>query len=133
MKTVFADSFYFLALWNPRDTGHPKALAFTQGYRELMLTTDWIVTEVADALAKPPNRARFLRLFRVLQQQTEFTIVPASRMLLDEGIEFYENRPDKEWSLTDCISFVVMTKQDITEALTGDHHFEQAGFAALLK
>jgi uncharacterized protein len=60
-------------------------------------------------------------------------IIPATRALLDDSLAFYESRPDKEWSLTDCISFVVMTKVGITVALTGDHHFEQTGFAALLK
>ena len=133
MRTVFADTFYFLALWNPHDQGHAKALAFTNGYREALLTTDWIVTELADALACPPNRQRFLRFVRLLQQQKELAIVPASRTLLEEGLGFYESRPDKEWSLTDCISFVVMKKEGIVEALTGDHHFEQAGFVALLK
>jgi predicted nucleic acid-binding protein len=133
MRTVFADTFYFLALWNPHDKGHAKALAFTDGYREAMLTTDWVVTELADALARPPNRAKFLRLFRILQTQKELTIIPASRTMLDQGLELYEIRPDKEWSLTDCISFVVMKAEGITEALTGDHHFEQAGFVALLK
>jgi len=48
-------------------------------------------------------------------------------------VELYAERPDKGWSLTDCISFVVMRQQGITQALTGDHHFEQAGFTALLK
>jgi predicted nucleic acid-binding protein len=49
------------------------------------------------------------------------------------GIQLYDSRPDKQWSLTDCISFVVMQDRGIVEALTGDHHFEQAGFTALLK
>jgi len=49
------------------------------------------------------------------------------------GLELYARRPDKSWSLTDCISFVVMTDRGLTEALTGDHHFEQAGFRALLR
>ena len=133
MRTVFADSFYFLSLWNPNDHAHSKAMAFTDGYREAFLTTDWIVTELADALARPPNRQRFLSLYRVLQHQKEFTIIPASRALLEEGINLFENRANKEWSLTDCISFVVMKKEGIDEALTGDHHFEQAGFVALLK
>ena len=133
MRTVFADSFYFLALWNADDRGHAKALAFTSGYREAMLTTDWVVVELGDALARPPNRERFLRLFQVLQQQPELTIIPASRLLLQQGLNLYENRPDKEWSLTDCISFAVMQKEGLTEALTGDKHFEQAGYVALLK
>jgi predicted nucleic acid-binding protein len=60
-------------------------------------------------------------------------IVPPETKLFDQGIEFYQCRPDKAWSLTDCLSFVVMTDLGISEALTGDHHFEQAGFRALLK
>lgn len=52
---------------------------------------------------------------------------------MSQGIELYSQRPDKNWSLTDCISFQVMKSFGITEALTGDHHFEQAGFVALLK
>ena len=49
---------------------------------------------------------------------------------MEEGLGLYESRPDKEWSLTDCISFVVMKKEGIVEALTEDRHFEQAGFVA---
>jgi hypothetical protein len=60
-------------------------------------------------------------------------IIPAEPQLYEEGIALYRARPDKDWSLTDCISFVVMKARGITEALTGDHHFEQAGFVALLK
>ena len=62
-----------------------------------------------------------------------FHIVPASTELLTRGIQFYRERPDKEWSLTDCISFVVMAEKGLSEALTGDRHFEQAGFKPLLK
>jgi predicted nucleic acid-binding protein len=60
-------------------------------------------------------------------------ITPADPKLFDEGVKLFESRSDKEWSLTDCISFVVMQREGIAEALTGDHHFEQAGFVALLK
>jgi predicted nucleic acid-binding protein len=63
MRTVFADTFYFLALWNPQDNAHARAMAFTQGYHETMVTTDWVVTELADALCQGPNRAMFARLF----------------------------------------------------------------------
>ncbi len=94
MSAVFADTFYFLALWNPHDLGHAKALDFTNSYREAYATTDWIVTELADALACPPNRQRFLRLFRVLQQQKEMAIIPASRETLDEGLGLYERSFD---------------------------------------
>jgi predicted nucleic acid-binding protein len=59
-------------------------------------------------------------------------VVAASNSNFQLGSDLYNNRPDKAWSLTDCISFVVMQEHGISEALTGDHHFEQAGFVALL-
>ena len=61
------------------------------------------------------------------------TVIPASSDLLRRGTQLFESRPDKPWSLTDCISFVIMKDQEIQEALTADHHFEQAGFTVLLK
>jgi hypothetical protein len=60
-------------------------------------------------------------------------IVPPTQSLSDQGVELYSERPDKGWSLTDCISFIVMRHHGVTQALTGDHHFEQAGFIALLR
>jgi len=61
------------------------------------------------------------------------TIVEANHELFEHGLDLFGNRPDKSWSLTDCISFVVMQAHGLTEALTADHHFEQAGFVRLLK
>jgi predicted nucleic acid-binding protein len=61
------------------------------------------------------------------------TIVEANRAIYDAGLNLYAQRPDKDWSLTDCISFVVMKRLRLTEALTADKHFEQAGFKVLLK
>ena len=60
-------------------------------------------------------------------------IVPPSDLLFQRGLDLYAARGDKEWSLTDCISFVVMGDHGIADALTGDHHFEQAGFTPLLR
>jgi predicted nucleic acid-binding protein len=134
MKTVFVDTFYFLALLNPSDRAHGKAVAFTSGNTVAMVTTEWVLTELADGLARSRRgRSEFLGTLADLQSDADVMIVPFDRGLLAEGIQLYAARPDKEWSLTDCISFVVMTKQGILEALTGDHHFEQAGFIALLK
>jgi hypothetical protein len=53
--------------------------------------------------------------------------------LFDARVALYGERMDKDWPLTDCISFVVMQREGITDALTGDRHFEQAGFVPLLK
>jgi len=68
-----------------------------------------------------------------VRSNPDIVILPCTDQLLNEGISLYAQRSDKEWTLTDCISFVVLQREGITEALTGDHHFEQAGFLALLK
>ena len=81
---------------------------------------------------------RCVRVFRVCSPRCGL-ILPARSFrqtrqdLFDAGVELYVRRPDKAWSLTDCISFVVMREHGMNEALTGDRHFEQAGFIALLK
>jgi uncharacterized protein len=133
MKPVFADTFYFLALLNQHESSHAKALDFTKSFRGRILTTGWILVELGDGLANPRRRRLFVPMYRDMLAQPDFHIVPCADDLLRQGIDFYDQRPDKEWSLTDCLSFVVMDQQKITDALTGDHHFEQAGFTALLK
>jgi predicted nucleic acid-binding protein len=90
------------------------------------------MTEVGDALAAPGQRDLFLGLLAELQSDPNITIIPATHDLFERGVDLYARRPDKEWTLTDCISFVVMQEHGVTESLTGDHHFQQAGFRALL-
>lgn len=133
MTTYFADSFYYLALLNRDDAKHRAAVALSRDLRGDQVTTAWVLTEVADALAAPNQRGSFLTFLTRLRGNPRVTIVPASQGLFEAGIEFYAQRQDKAWTLTDCISFVTMRRQAIAEALTGDHHFEQAGFTALLK
>lgn len=132
MKTVFADTYYFLALLNAADHAHHKSVAFTSDHRGRLLTTEWVMIELADALASSPRgRAEFLSTRADLIADGGVTMIPCNQALLEAGIELYSRRADKQWSLTDCISFVVMKREGIAEALTGDHHFEQAGFVAL--
>jgi hypothetical protein len=97
-----------------------------------VVTTQWVLTEVADAMAGVPERREVQAKFRLLAEDAGTQIVAASTELFARGLSLYNGRPDKGWSLTDCISFVVMADEGLTEALTGDRHFEQAGFAALL-
>lgn len=91
------------------------------------------MAEVANALGDTRHRPQFPLLLDGLRQSPQAKIIPPDEQLFDDDVELYRNRPDKGWSLTDCISFIVMEREGITEALTGDHHFEQAGFIALLK
>jgi uncharacterized protein len=133
MRPVFADTFYFLALLNACDKAHARAVAFNSSFNGRLVTTAWILTELADALADPSNRPAFLQTLAQLRGDSQVLIVGPDVTSFDDGIALYAARADKEWSLTDCVSFVVMQREGITEALTGDRHFEQAGFVALLK
>jgi uncharacterized protein len=133
MNRVFADSYFFFAILNPHDAAYSKAIEASRKHRGPLVTTAWVLTEVADGLAATPRRTVFHRVLVDLEANKTTLIVPANAETFEKGVELYDARPDKQWSLTDCISFVVMSEEGITEALTGDRHFEQAGFVALLK
>ena len=134
MNVVFADTFFWLAFVNPADSAHSRARAFLTGYPGRLLTMDWVLLEVADGLASSAaGRQRFMLLRADLLADPQVTVVAWRSDLLEDAVRLYGQRPDKQWSLTDCTSFVVMQGAGVTEALTGDRHFEQAGFVALLK
>jgi len=133
MSVVFADAFYFVARLNRRDQHHERVLAFSRNFRGRLLTSDWVLMEVADALAKSDCRARVGEFILQLRQSAGCEIIAETREILDRALAIYGQHADKEWTLTDCTSFVIMRDRGIMEALTQDHHFEQAGFTALLK
>jgi len=133
MTAVFADAFYFVALVNRADQYHRRALTAAQKLREDIVTTEWILAEFADALAASASRRLVGEFIRDLEQDPKVRIVRSSAELFRRGLQLYEERPDKAWYLTDCISFVVMKDELLSYALTGDQHFEQAGFILLLK
>jgi hypothetical protein len=133
MNRVFCDTWFYLAALNPADRNHARALAMSSADRRHRVTTDWVLVEVGDALCRHGNRDVFSQFYQWLHEHSCTTIVPATRQLLSDGVHLYSHRRDKDWPLTDCISFVVMEDEGIRDALTGDKHFEQAGFTALLK
>ena len=133
MSGVFADTSYFIALLNPRDVSHARAIDLTKTRPDSMYTTAWVLTELANFLSRSGDRARFVTTLAALRGDGRTFIVPPGEELFEAGVEYYARRPDKDWSLSDCISFLVMSEHGITLAWTADHHFEQAGFTALLK
>jgi uncharacterized protein len=96
------------------------------------LATEFVLVELANALSSQPYRERCVALIRYLKGEPQQVIVPASAELVQRGLELYSRRRDKEWSLTDCISFLVMDDYGSTQALSTDHHFAQAGYEPLL-
>jgi uncharacterized protein len=133
MSQVFVDTWFYLAALNPADPNHARAVALARADHRHRVTTDWVLVEVGDALARTGNRDVFTGFYDWVRNDSGTTVVPATRRLLEDGVQFYRYRRDKNWPLTDCISFVVMEDEEIRVALTGDRHFEQAGFSALLK
>lgn len=133
MTPIFADSGYYVALLLQNDQAHDRAVEITQRLQSPIITTAWVLTEVANTFSAPRFRGAFVSLLDDLQADPNVRVLAPDAWIFAQGIELYRNRPDKNWSLTDCISFVVIEREGITEALTGDRHFEQAGFKALLR
>jgi hypothetical protein len=133
MKVVFADSFHFLALLNNNERAHRRAILEHRRRWQRIVTTDCVILELGDALCHPRDREDFLALLESLGRDSRIKIVRLTPELLDRGIRRFRDRLDKGWSLTDCISFVVMEEEGIQDVLTGDKHFEQAAFNTLLR
>ncbi len=133
VQDVLADAAFWLALIVSRDQHHQAALAWIDRIEGRIITTEAILLELAGSLAKPDWRFHAIGLINNLRQRVDVEIVPLDTTLFNRSWSLYCERTDKSWSLVDCISFVVMTDHGLQQALTTDHHFEQAGFRALLK
>ena len=132
MSPLFADTSFYIALISDGDAHHERAVELSKQYRRRQITTDYILVEAGNWFARS-NRAAFVQLAADLSADPNTTILPATADLLAKACRLYAERIDKEWSLTDCTSIIAMQEHGLTEALTTDHHFEQAGFRALLR
>lgn len=133
---VFLDSAYVIALAYSTDAHHRQAAEFAGVVslrKTILVTTRAIILEIGNALAKAQVRAAAIKLIGEFQSSQFVRVVPLTEELAGRGWTLFCQRHDKDWSLTDCISFVVMQERRIRQALTSDGHFEQAGFTALLR
>jgi len=134
-RTVFLDTSFVIALENRADPHHERAKALD---RELLnvsgtLTLHWgILLEIGDGYSRLDRRAKGQQLLARFQNEQGYLVHSITEPLLHEAMKLYIGYSDKEWSLTDCISFVLMKQEGVMEALTADAHFLQAGFRALL-
>ena len=134
-SALFLDTAYIYALFNTRDQWHGKA---AEGERKIaaenlpLVTTQFVLTEIANGLSSLKFRRSAVSIIYALQKSAFVKIIPASSELFTKALKLYEQRPDKSWGLTDCASFVAMAENNLTDALTTDEHFRQAGFKALL-
>lgn len=136
MTEVFLDSAYAIALSAPNDQYHKKAEMLAdqleaEGTR--LITTRAVVLEIGNALAKLRYRSAAVDLLDSLEKDPNVEIIPSSEELYNRAFLLYRQHTDKEWGITDCISFIAMQDRCLTDALTTDEHFQQAGFRALLR
>lgn len=135
MRTIFADTSYWVAMTNRRDPWHTAArrVAARIG-RARLVTTDTVFIETMGMFCEsgPAMRKDVVNSIRALLSKADVTVVKQDHALFLQGVDLYEKRPDKGYSLTDCISILVMRERRITDVLTTDHHFTQEGFAVLI-
>jgi predicted nucleic acid-binding protein len=129
MTSAFADTFYFLALLDSREERHVEAAEASRNPELRLITTEWVLAEFGDAYCHPKDRADFVALYRSLVNHPRVKIVAAETRLFQRGVDLFEQRLVSDRLPILCC----MEDEDITQSLTGDKHFEQAGFTALLK
>lgn len=129
--TVFADTFALIAWLNPRDEAHAAVTEYLDRFTGRLVTTEWVLMELADALSAPSARGAVVAFLQAVRRDPLFDVIGYDAEVYQAGFDLFSSRQDKSWSLTDCISFAVMSEHGLAEALTADHHFEQAGFRAV--
>ena len=135
MSTTLVDTAAWIALVNTRDELHDRAkdkMAELRRDNVALVTTEFVLLEVANAFCALAWRGKAVKLINGLRSLPNLKIIEADSSLLSDGWNLYCSRLDKEWSLTDCVSIAVMQAEQINQAFTSDHHFEQAGFIKLL-
>ncbi|MCB0097849.1 MAG: type II toxin-antitoxin system VapC family toxin [Caldilineaceae bacterium] len=133
---VFLDTAYAIALANAIDQFHERAVTVAKELRRQktrLITTRAVLLEIGNALSGQRFRAAAVKLLDALEADPTVGIVTVTDGLYSQALTLYRTRPDKEWGLVDCLSFVVMQERQLTSALTADMHFQQAGFRVLLR
>ena len=133
---VFIDTSYLIAILEPTDDRHEKAKTVSQSLGSIQqITSEMVLTELLNAFC---TRGKFFRqmvlnVLEDLSSDPNIEIIPQSSELFEQACRYYKQRLDKEYSLTDCASMVIMRERGIDKVLTHDHHFQQEGFKALLR
>jgi predicted nucleic acid-binding protein len=130
---ILIDTGFLVALAQPNDALHSRAVAWAKRINQPLIVTEYVLCETIKFHSKRPDRLRGQTLIREITSNPGYTIIDASPRLFLAGFELHRSRLDKDWSLTDCVSFHLIKEHSISEALAYDEHFLQAGFIALLR
>lgn len=130
---ILVDTSFFVATLDRRDALHARARAWSALVDGTLITTEYVLWETADFASATAHRRKAHDLVTEVLASAAFEVVAASSEWTRAGLELYGRRADQTWSLTDCVTLAVMNERAIRRALTYDHHFEQAGYEAMLR
>ena len=130
---IFIYTSHLVALAIRSDALHDRAPAWTKTLAGPFLTTEYVLVEFVNRLFAIPQRPIAHAVLSSLSKNAAISVLSATPKFFQAGLRLHRDRRDKNWSLTDCISFAIMGDAHMSEALTYDQHFEQAGFNALLR
>lgn len=136
MRVVFVDTLYWIAIIRPGDAWQNSARQAREGLGNVILvTTDEVLSEFLNALSRGASglRQQAAKMVRAIMENPNVRVLPQTRDSFRKGLALYEQRTDKQYGLTDCISMCVMRAEGLEEALTNDHHFEQEGLRILIR
>ena len=133
MADVFVDTSFVVALVNKNDQNHRLALDLSRRFTgHGLVTTDAILLEIGNALSRNFKRES-VEIIEDFLTSDDVQVIHLHPALFRKAFDLYKSRSDKVWGLIDCVSFVVMKEIGITDALSADKHFEQAGFNILIR
>lgn len=135
MRTVFADTNYWIALLDPRDGLHVEAHRLSKGLKDSAIaTSEMVLVELLNAFSGRGERSRTIagEFAQAISNNPQVEVVPQSTLHFQAALSLYLRRPDQRWGLTDCASMIVMRQRAIDEVASADRHFRQAGFTTLL-
>ena len=130
---ILIDTGYLIALIDPADELHGRALEWSRAASGPFIHHQFIVVELLNYFSASRLRLEAHRRLAAVWNHPQIEYVPVDPALHDAAVDLHRKRPDKAWSLTDCVSFIIMTNRTMTQALTYDHHFQQAGFQPLMR
>lgn len=136
MTTAFLDTSGLIAVVNTDDQWHSRAEAVWQALitsHASLVTTSLVLVEIGDGLSRLHHRRLAVQLHGRLLASPQVEVVQSTFDLEQRAWDIYRQRSDKEWGMTDCATMVLMQQRGVREIFSADHHFEQAGFVALLR
>jgi predicted nucleic acid-binding protein len=129
---IFVDTGAWYALATASDPDHEAAKAFVASNGEPLFTSDYIVDELLTLFSVRGERAKGIEWRRDVLDRGGATLIRVTDGDFSAALGIYEKFHDKDWSFTDCTSYVIMERLGVGMAFSFDRHFHQFGTVAVV-